>query len=96
MILKERYLKAVMVIILVFCVGLVLFFIFSEPYGDGLENTMESADVEEGEPTYNAPLDYGDNYFSALLMGLLGFIIVLFCVLFLTKFLRKKDEARNN
>jgi hypothetical protein len=96
MISKNPYLKATVGMIVIFCIGLVFFFIFSEPYGDGLEKTMENADVEEGEPSYNAPLDYGDNYITALVMGLIGFIIVLFCILLISKFMRKKDEARNN
>lgn len=96
MTLNRKYLKALIGIILIFCIGLVFFFMFAEPYGDGLEKTMENADVEEGEPNYNAPLDYGDNYFTALLMGLMGFVIVLCYVLLFAKFMRKKDEARDD
>jgi len=96
MIFDRKYLKAVIGIILVFCVGLIFFFMFAEPYGDGLEKTMENAEVEEGEPNHNAPLDYGGDYFAALLMGLLGFVIVLCCILIFAKIMRKKDEARNH
>lgn len=74
---ERRYLKVAGTILAAFAVGLVLFFIFSAPYGDGLEKTMENAGVEESEPVYHAPLDYGGNYYSGLLMGVLGFFIVL-------------------
>lgn len=93
---NKKYIKASLCIIIIFCIGLVLFFIFSAPYGDGLENTMEEGEVSESEPAYQAPLDYGDGYFSALLMGLIGFIIVIFCVLLYAKILRKRNETRDH
>jgi hypothetical protein len=96
MILNKKYLKAMIGISLIFCVGLVFFFMFAEPYGDGLEKTMEEGEIEEGEPTYKAPFDYGDNYLTALLMGLFGFVIVLICILFFAKFMRKKNETRDD
>ena len=74
---ERRYLKAAGIILVAFAVGLVFFFIFSAPYGDGLEKTMEGAGVEEPEPVYHAPLDYGGNYPAAFVMGALGFVIVL-------------------
>ncbi|UCE74226.1 MAG: hypothetical protein JSV56_00595 [Methanomassiliicoccales archaeon] len=96
MIFNKTHLTAICGIIIIFCVGLVFFFSFAEPYGDGLERTMEEGGVEEREPAYSAPLDYGDNYFTALLMGIIGFVLVLFILLFLTKIMRKKDETRND
>lgn len=75
-----KYLKAVIVIALAFSIGLVFFFIFSAPYRDGLEKTMELGGIEEEEPIYKAPFDYGDNYIVALLMGLFGFAIVFGCM----------------
>ena len=83
-------LKAAAVILAAFAVGLVLFFIFSAPYGDGLERTMEGAGVEEPEPLYRAPLDYGEDYPAALAMGILGFATVLLVALAAGKLLGKR------
>ncbi|UCE39379.1 MAG: hypothetical protein JSW00_09210 [Thermoplasmata archaeon] len=96
MILDKKYIIAILGIIAAFAIGLVFFFMFAEPYGDGLEKTMENADYEEEEQSYSAPLDYGDNYFAALIMGIVGFVIVLLCVLLYARFMRKKDETRDN
>ncbi|UCF08650.1 MAG: cobalt transporter [Thermoplasmata archaeon] len=94
--LRNNYVKAISGIIVLFCLGLVFYFAFSAPYGDGLERTMEEGEAEEGEPSYAAPFDYGDDYANALAAGILGFIIVLLCVLLFAKFMRKKDEARDS
>ena len=80
---ERRYMKAVGVLLAAFAAGLVLFFVFSEPYGDGLESTLERGGVPEPEPVYRAPLDYGGNYPAALLMGSLGFFVVLAAVFLL-------------
>ena len=82
-------------IIAFFAIGLVGFFIFSEPYGDGLEKTIEDGGVEESEPVYHAPLDYGDNYALAFSMGCLGFAVTLLCIYSITWFLRKKDATQH-
>lgn len=74
---ERRYLKAAAAILAAFAVGLVFFFIFSAPYGDGLESTMEHGGASEPEPVYQAPFDYGGNYPAALAMGALGFFVVL-------------------
>ncbi|MGQ9581917.1 MAG: PDGLE domain-containing protein [Thermoplasmatota archaeon] len=87
---KRSLILAVGVILAAFAVGLVLFFIFSAPYGDGLEKTMDDAGVEEGEPVYSAPLDYGEDYFTAFAMGVLGFVVVLVSAYALGRVLRKK------
>ena len=57
---------------------------------------MEDAEVEESEPVYSAPLDYGDNYTLAFFMGCLGFGVVILCVYILGKFLRKSDAPQHN
>jgi hypothetical protein len=90
--LERRYLKAMAAILVAFSAGLVLFFIFSAPYGDGLEKTMENGGVEESEPVYHAPLDYGGNYPAALLMGILGFAVVLGSVYLVGKGMGKKRK----
>ena len=81
-------------IIILFAIGLVGFFIFSAPYGDGLEKTMEAGEVEESEPVYSAPLDYGDNYLLAFSMGCIGLAITLLCAYFVMWFLRKSDAPQ--
>ncbi len=94
--LDTRQARIIMIILCVFAAGLVLFFIFSEPYGDGLEKTMEEGEVEESEPVYQAPLDYGDNYLASLAMGVVGFFVVLLVLLVLGRALGRKDEAYND
>lgn len=86
------FVKAVAVILAAFAIGLVLFFIFSAPYGDGLERTMEGAGFEEPEPVYRAPLDYGESYPVALAMGLLGFATVFALTFAVGWVLRKKGQ----
>lgn len=88
--------RVVILILAVFAACLVLFFLFSAQYGDGLERTMEEAGVEEGEPVYEAPLDYGGDYLSALAMGILGFLTVVGLVLLVGKVLGREDEAHND
>ncbi len=81
-------------IIILFSIGLIGFYIFSAPYGDGLEKTMESADVEEAEPVYTAPLDYGDNYLYTFSLGCIGFAVTLLIIYLLTWLLRKSDAPQ--
>lgn len=88
--------RTVPIILSIFAIGLVFFFIFSAPYGDGLEKTMEEGEVEEGEPVYQAPLDYGDDYLTAFAMGAVGFFAVLLVIFVLGRFLGKKDETHND
>lgn len=93
---KKNNLFVIFSIIMLFSIGLVGFFIFSAPYGDGLEKTMEFAEFEESEPVYHAPLDYGDNYPLAFSMGCIGFAISLLCLYLFGKILRDKIATRNN
>ncbi len=90
---RKRYLTAVVGIIVLFAVGLELFFIFSAPYGDGLEKTLERAHVEEPEPVYKAPLDYGDNYAEAFVSGLIGFAAVFAIGYGTAKILGRRNAA---
>ena len=83
-------------IIILFSIGLIGFFTFSAPYGDGLEKTMELAGIEESEPVYNAPLSYGENYPIAFSMGCIGLAASLLCIYLFGKVLREKRATRNN
>lgn len=85
-----RYALAVVGTIIFFAIGLVLFFLFSADYGDGLEKTLERAGVTEGEPVFRAPLDYGDDYPSAFLAGLVGFSILFLLAYGLGRFVIAK------
>ena len=89
---ERRYLKAGAAVMGAFAVGLVFFFIFSASYGDGLQRTMEGAGVEEPEPVYHAPLDYGGNYPAAFVMGALGFVIVLGSAYLLGRMMGKRAK----
>lgn len=93
---RKRILIAALAIVLVFAAGLVFYFIFSAPYGDGLESTMEEAGIEEGEPVFEAPLSYGDDYITALAMGIIGFLVVFVLVLLVGRILGRKDEAHDD
>ncbi|MEM0449740.1 MAG: hypothetical protein QW520_07980 [Methanomassiliicoccales archaeon] len=79
--IEKKYLKASIIILLAFSIGLIGFYIFSVDKPDGLEAVMEENGLEEGEPVWNAPLDYGSSYLSTLLMGFLGFLIVFLSLL---------------
>lgn len=72
----RKHLVAIAVILVAFSIGLVGFYIFSADKPDGLENVMEENGVEEGEPVWHAPLDYGDSYLGSLIMGMVGFALV--------------------
>jgi preprotein translocase subunit Sss1 len=93
--MEKRYLKAAAAILVVFAIGLVGFYVFSSMYGDGLEKTMEDSGVSEGEPVYHAPLDYGGDYATSLIMGLVGFAIVMLVVLLWWFVIRTKKAKRS-
>ncbi|MFA5313778.1 MAG: hypothetical protein WC375_10775 [Methanomassiliicoccales archaeon] len=65
-------------------------------YGDGLERTMEDNGVSEGEPVWEAPFDYGENYSSSLLMGILGFLIVMVVMTGYVLVLRSRKNKKTN
>jgi len=89
----SRYRLPVLGILLVFSIGLVGFYAFSAPYGDGLEVTMEEAGVEEGEPLFTAPLEYGEDYIASLLMGVLGFALTAGIMYGLVWVMRGEDAS---
>ena len=93
---KNGHLVAIGTIIALFAIGLIGFFMFSAPYSDGLEKTMENGDVEESEQVYSAPLDYGDNYPLAFSMGCLGFAVILLAIYFISWLLRKSDAPQQH
>ena len=93
---QKTFVIAIIGIISLFAVGLVGYFIFSEPYGDGLEMTIEQAELTESEPVYHAPLDYGDNYPLALSMGCIGLAASFLCLYLFSYFLKRKRASRDN
>ena len=78
---RRQYLLAGVAILLILAIGLVGYFAFSAAYGDGLERTMEDSGVEESEPFWSAPLNYGEDYIGALFAGAVGFTLVLLLIL---------------
>jgi len=88
-----RYIAALVGIIILFAIGLELFFLFSAGYGDGLEKTLEKAGVEEGGPFFRAPLDYGDDYASAFLAGIVGFTLLFILAYALGRFVIARRAA---
>ena len=89
--MDRRYLIGMVGIIILFSIGLVGYFEFSADYGDGLEVTMEEAGVEEHDQIWEAPLDYGEDYGSALVAGLIGFGITLGAVYGHTRLMRSPE-----
>lgn len=87
----KKYALAAAAVLIMFSVGLVLYFEFSAGYGDGLEKTMEGAGVEEKEPFYTAPLSYGEDYAAALGMGIVGFCATLGAVYAYGKLSKRKE-----
>lgn len=94
--INKRLLFPIFAIVVLFAVSLIFYFIFSAPYGDGLEKTMEEGGAEEGEPIFEAPLSYGEDYPTAFVMGLLGFLVVVGVVLLVGRILGRKDETHND
>lgn len=90
---ERRYAVAVIGIFLMFSIGLVGYFAFSAEFGDGLEKTMEDAGVSEGEAVWSAPLDYGEDYTSALIMGIVGFFLTLAAMLGLSYVMKRGEES---
>lgn len=75
-ILSSSTAKAVVAILIVFALALPLYFLYSSEGKDGLEKTMENAGSSDREPLMSSPFSYGENYFSALFAGILGFLAV--------------------
>jgi hypothetical protein len=88
--MSRRFLVVSVAIILVFAIGLVGFFLVSNGLPDGLDRTVEQHGGSGSDPVYQAPLSYGGDYLSMLLMGAVGFVITLLAVLGLLR-LRKRS-----
>lgn len=93
----NRYVKAVLGIVVLFAIGLMFYFMFSATSGDGLEKTMEESGIREHGPVYTAPFAYGDDYFAALVAGLIGAGITFGIVYGYLRVVRmKRSEAESN
>lgn len=90
--MQKKYVLATIGILVAFAVGLVGFFMVSNGLPDGLDKTMEETGASESEPVYTAPLDYGGDYMSSLLMGVVGFFVTLGAMLGVLK-LRKSMRS---
>jgi len=88
--------KAVVAIIIVFALALPLYFLYSSAGKDGLEKTMENANVTEREPLMASPFSYGENYFSALFAGILGFLAVALAAMGVLKLVRVRAGRDTN
>jgi len=87
---SSKLAMASLAILLVFALALPLYFLYSSEGEDGLERTMADAGVDEQDQILSAPFSYGDEYFTALFAGLLGFLVVALLALGLMKSLRWK------
>jgi hypothetical protein len=91
--MQRKFLIGGMAILLAFSIGLVGFFLVSEGRPDGLETVLEGQGVEETVPIWTAPLDYGSDYMSTLLMGMIGFGLVLLLTLGYLRLASKKRRG---
>ncbi len=93
--MQKRFVLATIGILIAFSVGLVGFFLVSSGLPDGLDRTMEETGAPASEPVYTAPLDYGGDYTSSLLMGGVGFFITLGAMLGILKLRRSMKASKN-
>jgi hypothetical protein len=91
--MQHRFLITGIAILAVFCLGLVGFFVVSEGKPDGLETVMEEQGIEEPPPIWTAPLDYGSDYLSALVMGIVGAGLVLTVTFAYLKAAKKRQQG---
>ena len=82
--------RAVVAILIVFALALPLYFLYSSQGRDGLEKTMQDSGTTDGRPIISSPFDYGQNYFSALFAGILGFLAVALVATMILKLVRMK------
>jgi cobalt/nickel transport system permease protein len=85
--------RAAVAILIVFALALPLYFLYASAGKDGLEKTMENANVAEGKPPLASPFSYGQDYFSALFAGLLGFLAVALVTLGMMRLVRMRGRA---
>jgi cobalt/nickel transport system permease protein len=82
--------RAVIAILIVFALALPLYFLYSSQGKDGLEKVMQHAGTAGGKPLISSPFEYGQNYFSALFAGILGFLVVALVATVIIKLVRLK------
>jgi len=82
--------RAAIAILIVFALALPLYFLYSSQGKDGLEKTMQDAGTAEGGPMISSPFEYGQDYFSALFAGILGFLAVALVATAILKLVRMK------
>lgn len=86
--------RAAAVILIVFALMIPLYIIYSSEGRDGLEQTMEEADTEDGSPLLSAPFSYGETYLQVLMAGIIGFLLVCLAALAILRVL--KSPTRGN
>jgi len=82
--------RAAIAIIIVFALTLPLYFLYSSQGKDGLEKVMQNSGTSEGRPMISTPFGYGQDYFSALFAGILGFLAVALVATLILKLVRMK------
>ncbi len=90
---RSGYLKAAAVVLVLFAIGLVGYFAFSAAFPDGLERVMEDNGLAEGDPFYTAPLSYGEDYWGALMAGIVGFSVTFGLVYLYLKGMKTRNKA---
>ena len=74
--MNRRYLKAALILVLLFAALLPLYYVFSYGKNDGLQQTLHDAGQGTGGSWWTAPFSYGANPVETFLVGLLGFVVV--------------------
>jgi hypothetical protein len=92
--MQRKFLIHGMIILLAFAICLVGFFLVSDGKPDGLETILDQQGVEQTAPVWTAPLGYGSDYASTLMMGILGFSLVLLVSFAYLKFVAKRKQQR--
>lgn len=72
----SRIAQATVAVLIVFAAALPFYFLYASEGKDGLEQTMVDSGTLEGDAGLSAPFSYGQNYFAALLAGIVGFLAV--------------------
>jgi len=73
---NRRYLKAALILVLLFAALLPLYYVFSYGKNDGLQQTLQDAGHGAGGSWWTAPFSYGANPAETFVVGLLGFVVV--------------------
>lgn len=94
--MNQRYVKAVLVLLILFLVFLPLYYLFSYGNPDGLQKAVSQGDGGTDQPIWQGLFGYGTNPVETFLVGVLGLVIVFllaYGLLRVTRAWRFKDDG---